>query len=409
MKFVAASAIALSILASCTSSKPKPTSETEVAEPVQAVVAQPESPKIATTLLTKFECNRCHEGTGLPAAPKDKQCVGCHQRILGGEMEASAKTLEVWKRNLRSLPVAPNLASIGKKLRRQWVQDQLLGPIDIRPALPASMPRFRISESEARTLASGLVAQEAPPETFPQLSVSRGAALFSQLSCDACHAFGARPARPRLVSRELGEPTEAALILAPDLAHTRDRFQSGQLVAWLMDPASLQPDTLMPTFSLTRTQASSLAAYLWYSEVEVVPAEALPDRLAPLKRAVRWDEVFESVFKTVCWHCHSSSDLARGDGGVGNTGGFGFAAKGLDLSSYESVRSGSFGPDGRRRSVFVKDESGVSLLVRHMLARRIEVRGGEDSEYLGMPLGFPPMSAEQIQLVESWIAQGRPR
>jgi hypothetical protein len=27
----------------------------------------------------------------------------------------------------------------------------------------------------------------------------------------------------------------------------------------------------------------------------------------------------------------------------------------------------------------------------------------------GMPLGLPPLEPEQIQLVESWIAQGRPR
>jgi hypothetical protein len=94
---------------------------------------------------------------------------------------------------------------------------------------------------------------------------------------------------------------------------------------------------------------------------------------------------------------------------VGNTGGFGYPAKGLDLSSYEAIRSGSLGPDGRRRSVFSKDESGTPLLLRHMLAREVEVRDRIDPEHLGMPLGFPPMSAEQIQLVESWIAQGRRR
>jgi hypothetical protein len=176
-----------------------------------------------------------------------------------------------------------------------------------------------------------------------------------------------------------------------------------------MNPERVQPGTLMPTFNLTKTQASSLAAYIWYSDIRPARVAPIPARLPVLKRSVGWDEVFESVFKTVCWHCHSSSDLARGDGGVGNTGGFGYAAKGLDLSSYESTRSGSFGPDGKRRSVFVKDETGTALLVRHMLARRLEVRGEIDAEHLGMPLGFPPMSAEQIQLVESWIAQGRPR
>jgi len=363
----------------------------------------------ASLLLARFECNRCHEGTGLTPPPMDKQCVGCHQEILTGKMDAKAETLAAWSANLKSLPVAPSLSAVGLKFRRKWIRDQLLNPVDVRPLLPASMPRLRITEAEAETLASALVAQEAPPETFPDLAITRGAALFAELGCDACHAFGNRPHRPRVINAKLGEPTQQALLLAPDLAYTRDRFQSGRLVSWLMNPESVQPKTLMPTFNLTKTQASSLAAYLWYSDISPVDKSPMPVRLPVLKRSVAWEEVFTSVFKTVCWHCHSSSDLARGDGGVGNTGGFGYAAKGLDLSSYESIRSGSFGPDGRRRSVFSKDESGTALLVRHMLARRLEVRGQVDEEHLGMPLGFPPMSAVQIQLVESWIAQGRPR
>jgi cytochrome c2 len=360
-------------------------------------------------LLARFECNRCHEGTGLATPPMDKQCVGCHQEILTGKLDAKAETLAAWSANLTSLPVAPSLSAVGLKFRRKWVRDQLLDPVDVRPLLPASMPRLRITEAEAETLASALVAQEAPPETFPDLAVTRGGALFAQLGCDACHAFGGRPHWPRVVNAKLGEPTQQALLLAPDLAYTRERFQSGRLVAWLMNPELVQPGTLMPTFDLTKTQASSLAAYLWYTDIPPRSKSPVPERLPVLKRSVAWEEVFTSVFKTVCWHCHSSSDLARGDGGVGNTGGFGYAAKGLDLSSYESIRSGSFGPDGKRRSVFSKDESGTALLVRHMLARRLEVRGQVDEKHLGMPLGFPPMSAVQIQLVESWIAQGRPR
>jgi cytochrome c1 len=414
MRWDAASSILLIVLAGCTSSKEKASPSREApagqATPTsEAVVNAPAQDALTKTLLTRFECNRCHEGTGLEAPPFDKQCVGCHQAILDGSMDAEPATLAKWSANLHSLPVAPSLAAVGLKLRREWVRDQLRDPIDMRPALEASMPRFRITAAEADALATGLVAQEAPPVTFPDLALSRGAALFADLSCNACHAFGAERAMPRELGAGLGEPTKQALLLAPDLAFTRERFQSGKLVAWLMNPQALQPDTLMPNFKLTETQASSLAAYLWYSDVKKVARPPVPERLPPLERKVAWDEVFSSVFKTVCWHCHSASDLARGDGGVGNTGGFGFPAKGLDVSSYEAIRSGSLGPDGKRRSVFIKDESGTTLLVRHMLARQRELGGDKDAELLGMPLGFPPMSAEQIQLVETWIAQGRPR
>jgi hypothetical protein len=37
------------------------------------------------------------------------------------------------------------------------------------------------------------------------------------------------------------------------------------------------------------------------------------------------------------------------------------------------------------------------------------VRGAEPGRVRGMPLGLPPLSSEDIQLVETWIAQGHPR
>jgi hypothetical protein len=34
---------------------------------------------------------------------------------------------------------------------------------------------------------------------------------------------------------------------------------------------------------------------------------------------------------------------------------------------------------------------------------------GNDGAVRGMPLGYDPLPLEEIQLVESWVAQGRPR
>jgi hypothetical protein len=47
--------------------------------------------------------------------------------------------------------------------------------------------------------------------------------------------------------------------------------------------------------------------------------------------------------------------------------------------------------------------------VRALLARHAEERGAATGEVRGMPLGYPALSLEDIQLVETWIAQGRPR
>ncbi len=400
-----------------TSDTPEPSADTpepsaETPEPsvspapakVEALIASSEG----ADLLARFECNRCHAGTGLPEPPLEKQCVGCHRQIMAGEMDGAPEQLAVWKGNLKSLPIAPDLAHIGHKLTRTWVSEFLRKPHKVRPGLPASMPRLSINESEAATLASALVPQLAKDQSFSQAAVGRGATLFNELNCNACHAHGSTPARPRQYA-EGTTPDGDALALAPDLALTRHRFQSGMLVTWLRNPQGVDPETLMPNFHLTESQATSIAAFLWFSSEQPPALAPIAARLPVLEREVGWEEVFSSVFKTVCWHCHASADFAMGDGGAGNTGGFGYPAKGFDVSSYESIRSGAFGPDGRRRSVFANDETGVPLLLSVLLARRDEERGHQREERIGMPLGFPAMTAEQIQLVESWIAQGRPR
>ncbi|MBL4637532.1 MAG: c-type cytochrome [Kofleriaceae bacterium] len=403
--------IVLGFVAACSSASEDVASD-KIAPSAIAVKPAPAMSEEAIALIKRFECNRCHEGENFGVAPPDKQCVGCHRQILDGNYEAKPELVAKWRSNIHSLPVAPSLISIGKKLRQSWVRSQLLHPVDQRPGLEATMPRLAMSDAEAGIFGQALVPQEAPEEVFSKQAAAQGATLFEKFSCGSCHSFGASKAGGgefSAGSRATAKPSRDELALAPDLFLTRDRFQSGRLVEWLMNPQSIDPHTLMPNFGFSRAQATSLAAYLWHHHAQPRPVSEIPGRLPALEREVRWDEVFTKVFKTVCWHCHSSKELALGDGGPGNTGGLGFPAKGLDFSSYQAIRSGSLGKDGKRRSIFVKDASGTSLLVRHLLARQLEERGQESPDVRGMPLGFPSLSAEQVQLVESWIAQGRPQ
>ena len=101
--------------------------------------------------------------------------------------------------------------------------------------------------------------------------------------------------------------------------------------------------------------------------------------------------------------------MSLGDGGPGNTGGFGFAPRKLNLASYSGVAGGLLDAHGERQSAFAKTSDGTPRLVAAMMARYAEEAGKPSSEVRGMPLGLPPLPLEEIQLVESWIAQGRPR
>ena len=65
---------------------------------------------------------------------------------------------------------------------------------------------------------------------------------------------------------------------------------------------------------------------------------------------------------------------------------------------------------GERQSVFMKDDQGVPRMVRALMARHEEEEQNiPTGEVRGMPLGYDALSLEDVQLVETWIAQGRPR
>ncbi len=385
---------------------------------VLALVAQPEvaptAPRSGAEWVQHYECNRCHEGPGLVEPTPDKACVGCHARIEAGTFEAPADVLHRWQTNIVDLTVVPSLASIGQRFKRDWVRDFLTKPHDLRPGLSATMPRFAMDDVAATAIAAWLVPSESTKEPARWLGwPTRGRRVLDTRGCGTCHTLDGAPLQVSAVRVPL-EPAalERGVALAPDLRLVRDRFQREALVAWLMDPAAQKPGTPMPQLGLTRLEAEDIAAYLIEAPLgapEVVP---VPARLPVLERRVTFKEVSDRVFHRICWHCHSEPDLALGDGGPGNTGGFGFAPRRVNLRDYPSIMAGGLDDQGQRKSLFRKVEdgplAGTPKILAHLLARQVEEAGGEVPGVRGMPLGLRAMSPEDIQLVESWIAQGRP-
>jgi hypothetical protein len=163
----------------------------------------------------------------------------------------------------------------------------------------------------------------------------------------------------------------------------------------------------MPKFTLTPEERRDLASFVLEAPLAEPVTSRPPERLPLLERHVTFSEVEQRVFKKVCWHCHSDPVPVGGDGGPGNTGGFGYKGRGIDLGSLPSIKRGGHDSHGPI-DLLAKDASGAPLLVQAMLARHVEVGGGEVPGLLGMPLGFRPIPLEDIQLVETWIAQGAP-
>jgi cytochrome c2 len=365
------------------------------------------------TLVAKFECNRCHEGTGLEQPALDKDCVRCHQEIHAGTYKASATSLAKWQKTIVHFRDAPSLASIGGRLRRGFIEKFILDPRDMRPHLDTTMPRLDITPEEARDVATYLAASAvaAPPASIEAGNVKKGSELFEAKGCRQCHEYtGAeRGALPAGVADVEGKGERIGHALAPDLRYTRERMNAGELVRWLADPVAVKPDTKMPKTPLSAEEIRDLAAFVFRADLAPKIARIVPPRLPVLDRRVTYEEVSRRVFRNTCWHCHAEPDYAIGDGGPGNTGGFGFKPRGLNLAEYEGIQAGYVDDKGERRSIFTPMPDGTPRLVYALLSRYREEAGTNDPTLRGMPLGLPALSAEDIQLVETWIAQGRPQ
>lgn len=392
-------ALALLLLGACRRPSPTPPPRPARALPSAAQVSA------GRALFVRFECARCHERAGVARPPVAEDCVGCHRRVHAGTLTARAEHRDLWRRNLVDLVDAPTLDALGARVEPAWIASFLLRPTDLRPALRATMPRLALRDAEARDLAAYLTAD--PDPALPPLGdpsstqIALGRRLFRQLDCARCHGFrdAVAPIPP--------PPPSDENRLAPDLSRSRERVRLTQLAAWIRWPARIKPATAMPALTRSDDEAVALASYVALAPLAPATAVAVPPMLPPLPRRVAWPEVAEAVFLRTCRHCHADASVAFGEGGPGNTGGFGFAARRLELATYAGAMSGML-VQGERQSAFAVDDSGMPRLVHALRARQMEEAGVFEEGIRGMPLGHPALTPEALQLVTSWIASGRP-
>ena len=413
--YVLAAASALLAASSC-DRKPTPGAAPSASAAPTAVAtasAVPDEPpgdaERGKKLVAEFQCNRCHDGTGHPAPKMDQQCFGCHVKILDGTFKGPKGSEARWHDRVVGLDQVPSLTASQQRFRRSFVVRFLMDPFDLRPHLGPTMPRLAMTREQARDIATYIAGSaDAAAKPEPGGDPARGKKVFELKACGSCHAFtGVLPKAEVKADAKTG--IAAAVMLAPDLRHTRQRLRPEALLAWVTSPKKVKADTLMPDFDLSPADARDVVAFVLAAEVAKVAEAPAPARLPVLTRKVGYDEVSAKVFRRTCWHCHGEPDYAAGDGGPGNTGGLGFKGRGINFVSYESVQSGRLDDKGERHSLFEKTADGTPRLVRSLLARRDEERGHADPEIRGMPMGYPALTPEEIQLVETWVAQGRPR
>ena len=158
----------------------------------------------------------------------------------------------------------------------------------------------------------------------------------------------------------------------------------------------------MPRVPLSKRELLAVRDYVLLADPAWSAAPSLPEPPSPIDRPVRWAEVEERVFGRICVHCHMDPTQNDGRAGPGNDGGFGWAATGLELQTYQSVKA--------------HEEAVVAAMLRRRdeVARDHVPPGRAPARLIrperpGMPLGLPAIPDEDLQMVLAWYAQGAPR
>jgi len=346
------------------------------------------------------DCNRCHHVPTVADAGRTDSCQGCHVWIkaVSADPKKREKALAIfplWERyekNVASYLEVPSLDAAMARLEPAWVEAYLKDPHDLRPNLPETMPRFDLDEEQVDAIVAAFAARRVPVASTPApdpANVERGQALFTERGCVACHTFGARH-------------TTGAVPMAPDLAHTRERMHPDRVAAWIRDPQALSDQATMPALALPQDEILALRDYVLLAEPGAQPAPTFSSTVQPTTEPVTWADVEERVFGRICVHCHMDPEQNQGRAGPGNAGGFGWPATGIELQTYEGVRS-------------VADKIPAALARRASEAHRDVVPPGhaparvDRPDKPGMPLGLPPLSEQDTALVLGWIEQGMPR
>ena len=197
-------------------------------------------PPVAWTHTPDAESAKIHQGRMLFAT---RNCASCH--------DAGAAIAKDGTGMPELLATAPSLMDAGARFREPWLAAWAQIPRTIRH--DATMPHLPITDAQAADIAAYLATTGKPAKEtdlpVDDVLLGKGAALFGNLGCIACHTTpdGAQP------DIEHGRV---------QLSHVRAKFYRTALHEFLKMPGMHNPWTRMPNFRLTDDEANALTGYL---------------------------------------------------------------------------------------------------------------------------------------------------
>lgn len=271
--------------------------------------------------IEKFGCTICHGGQGTgatthaahgldehwfnPLIPNEyvkATCIGCHETSfgLGGAEEMEAGRVIFAKYGCYGCHDAigfdeppkfgPPLEGLKDKLSgERWMLSWLHAPEKMRP--DTLMPAFVLTDDEIRDITAFTLSLDSG-KTYPNVDLSAASAkggetLFTDLGCKACHS----------PERERGSLTRRV----PNLSDAGTKLNPDWVFEYLNDPRAHNPETRMPTLTITEDDRKSLTAYLMSlkESADVVEAETLSVEGASRENGEKLTQLHG------CYGCHA--------------------------------------------------------------------------------------------------------
>jgi mono/diheme cytochrome c family protein len=286
---------------------------TEVAEAHESTLAW-EQPILPARFI-QASCGTCHYAN-LPQTPQltrgrallaELNCQGCH-RLPGVE---------------RPSMLGPDLTNVGAKVSREWIYKWLKEPRTIvdkdgnvtvngyETGEEPRMPKFRLTETELRSLSAYLSSQETKSFVPYKLDARvvaawsknpdpalQGELRFRQMFCSTCHSLSVtRAGETKLIGGDIG----------PELTKVGSKVNPDWLVTWLRDPQGYLPHTKMPRYGWSDEDLYKVTQYITTKLTDSDLLKGVPQLDQPTETEIQLGH--RLFLEKGCASCHSIEGL----------------------------------------------------------------------------------------------------
>jgi mono/diheme cytochrome c family protein len=260
-------------------------------------------------------CGVCHKAE-LPETPQlnrgrqllaELNCVGCHH----------LQDID------RPAMLGPDLSNVGNKVTRSWIYKWLKEPLTIVDASGNTvvdgyeteeeprMPQFRLSDQEIKALSAYLItlkshiiepsklAQGPPGHQNSTDLADQGEVRFRQMFCTTCHSLAVTQGdEAKLIGGDIG----------PELTKVGSKVNPDWLDAWLRNPQSELPHTLMPRYGWSDQDLAKVMQYIKTKLIDPDLLSNVPPLEEPSAEEIRLGQ--RLFLEKGCASCHVVQGLS---------------------------------------------------------------------------------------------------